>query len=185
MKNPYNQSYSSARLTIRAYKLKDYSVWHQGVISRGSPTDKFDSGPLPTQYLTKQAFRARVAAYKKAAEKDESYNFGIFEKRSGQHIGNVSIYLLQRNPMQWANLGYQIHNHKRGHGYAKEAAKLVLKVAFESFGLQRIEAVMEKDHKASIAIAVAAGMTKECIRKRFLPTENEKWVDAVVYSAVK
>ncbi|MBS1970987.1 MAG: GNAT family N-acetyltransferase [Bdellovibrionales bacterium] len=185
MKKPYNQIYSSRRLIIRAFKLKDFLKWSEAMASRSKPVDKFDYGPIPKKYLTKAAFQKRLRAHQKAAEKDECYIFGIFEKKSGDHLGNISIYILQRNPMQWANLGYHIHNHQRGRGYAKESAKLLLKVAFESFGLQRIEAVMEKDHKASIAIAKAAGMKKECVRKHFLPTEHGKWVDGLVYTAVR
>jgi len=45
--------------------------------------------------------------------------------------------------------------------------------------------VMEKDHKASIAIVKAAGMKKECVRRDFLPTESGKWVDGLVYTAVR
>lgn len=185
MKKPYNQIYSSRRLIIRAFKPKDFLKWSEAMASRSEPVDKFDYGPISKKYLTKTIFKKRLSAYKKAAEKDECYIFGIFEKKSGDHLGNISIYLLQRNPMQWANLGYHIHNHKRGRGYAKEAAKLFLKAAFESFDLQRVEAVMEKDHKASIAIAKAAGMKKEGVRRHFLPTESGKWVDGLVYAAIR
>ncbi|MBL7688559.1 MAG: GNAT family N-acetyltransferase, partial [Bdellovibrionaceae bacterium] len=157
----------SRRLVIRAYNLSDWHVWHRAMAARLPRKNKFDYGVPPAEMLTRQAYQYRVAAYRAAAQKNEAYNFGIFHRSSHEHLGNVSIYILQGDPMKWANIGYQIHNHKQGRGYAKEAARLAVDAGFELLGLHRLEAVMEKDHLASIAVAKAAGMVREGIRKKF------------------
>jgi len=67
---------------------------------------------------------------------------------------------------------------------AKEAAKAALKIGLKDLNLHRIEAVMENDHKASIAVARSIGMTNEGVRKRFLPTNDSKWEDAIVFASI-
>lgn len=182
----YDKVITSRRLVVRPYRLSDYEAWSKAMRERRAPVDKFDEGPPPPTHLTERAFKCRVDSYWSDAAIDQFYNYGVFDRKSGEHLGNVSIYVLQRDPMKWANLGYMIHNHKRGRGYAKEAAKLALKIAFKNLGLRRIEAVMELDHRASIAVAKSLGMRKEGVRRRFLPAtrprQSRSWVDAAVFA---
>lgn len=85
--------------------------------------------------------------------------------------------------MQWANLGYYIHNQHQRNGYATEAVRAALEIGHKKLKYRRIEAVINVNNKISIATAKRAGMTRECIRKRFLEFDGER-ADYVVYISI-
>lgn len=69
-------------------------------------------------------------------------------------------------------------------GYAKEAVKEALHIAFTDLGFHRIEAHINVDNMPSIHLAESVGMKFECIREGFI-FENGEWTDHVVYSILQ
>ena len=65
----------------------------------------------------------------------------------------------------------------------KEAVRAALIAGFDRLDYHRIEAAINLDNQASIALAQSVGMQKECIRRGFL-YENEQWVDHLIYVAL-
>jgi ribosomal-protein-alanine N-acetyltransferase len=184
IKITYNKTYKTPRLVIRPYKLSDYKVWSEGLRLRNPAQNEFDLGPEVEGKLTKAYFKVLVTRSQNAAKSDQFYIYGMFDRKTGESVGSIDLYVIQRLPMLWGNLGYQVHNHKAGQGYAQEAAKMALKIGFKDLKFHRIEASIQPAHKASVKIAKAIGMTKEGLRKKFLP-KGKKWEDAAVFIANK
>ena len=180
----YTKSYSSKRIVMRPYVLSDFKVWREGNLSRLPQQNKFDSAKVSAKKLNIHSFKSILKKNRVRAKDDECYVYGIFEKRTGKHLGVTSLYVLIRKGLHWANLGYEIHNQYWRQGYAKEAALLTLKIGFRDLGLHRIEAAMELDHEGSIGVARAIGMRREGIRRKFFPHPSG-WEDLVVFGAVK
>ncbi|HAZ11604.1 MAG: hypothetical protein A2X86_17930 [Bdellovibrionales bacterium GWA2_49_15] len=176
--------YSSKRITVRPYVRRDYESWREGHLAREPKKNKFDSLKPPAKNLTLKKFTAMIGKNKKRAKRDECYVYGIFDKKTGKHLGSTSLYILIRKGLHWANLGYEIHNQYWRQGFGKEAALLTLKIGFRDLGLHRIEAAMELDHKGSIGVARSLGMRREGIRRKFFPNPSG-WEDLVVFGAVK
>ncbi|MFE5836355.1 GNAT family N-acetyltransferase [Arthrobacter sp. NPDC056493] len=65
-----------------------------------------------------------------------------------------------RGPSDEVEVGWHFHPDARGHGYATEAARLVMGHAFES-GLNRIIALAHVDNKASHRVCRRLGMRHE------------------------
>ena len=101
-------------------------------------------------------------------------------KKSGVLVGVIDFCVLYRDDYQMANLGYQIHNRYWRRGYAIEAIKAGFKIAFKDIKLHRLEAAIDLNNKASIALAKKAGLFREGIKKNYL-LENGQWVDQLVY----
>ena len=90
---------------------------------------------------------------------------------------------IRRKENQWANLGYSIHNQYQRRGYGKEATQAALIAGFKQLNYHRIEAAINLDNPASIALAKSIGMKKECVRRGFF-YENEQWIDHLIYIAI-
>jgi [ribosomal protein S5]-alanine N-acetyltransferase len=108
--------------------------------------------------------------------------FGIFDRNTGKHFGNIDLSTIKRENCQWAVIGYEIHNQHWRKGVGREAVRAALIAGFDSLSYHRIEAVINVDNYAFIALAESVGMQKECIRRGFL-YENEQWVDQLIYVA--
>lgn len=171
------------RLVIRPLEFKDYQVWIDGYSQRKSKTYKYDGSPTNPKDFPKSRFKKLVNKHRKIASEDKVYVFGIFLKLTGQHIGSLDLATIQRYNMNWANLGYVVHNTFHGKGYAKEFVKAGIKLGFERLGYKRIEAAINSDNVPSIALAKSVGMMKECVRPKFF-YENGKWEDHVVFISI-
>lgn len=165
----------SRRLNIRPYKLSDYECWFSAVTQ---------DCELNKTNKTKDSFKKKVSRNRQLAKEDRSYIFGIFDKKSNQHLGEIEINIITRSNFHWASLGYQIHKHCQNNGFAKEAALSVLKIGHKALDLKRIEAVIPKTNKRSLRVARSIKMKSEGVRREFIPME-EGWVDALVFASVR
>lgn len=185
MSSQFNKiKYTTQRLVIRPYRASDYAAWAEALSKCHPKQNKFDPGRPSHQSLSLAAFDKKLKRYQAQAHRDEHYMFGIFHKKTGEHLGCVDLYVIVRKVLHWANLGFEIHNTHWGHGYAKEAARAALRIGFKELNLHRIEAAMELDHRASQSVARRIGMKKEGIRRKFFPTESG-WEDLVVFALVR
>ena len=171
------------RLIIRPLEFSDYKNWIDGHSQRKPKTYKYDGTPTNAKDFPKSRFRKLVAKHRKIAKEDKVYFFGIFLKETGQHIGSLDLATIQRYNMNWANLGYAVHNNFHGKGYAQEFVKMGIKLGFEKLGYKRIEAAINPNNQPSVALAKSVGMKKECMRPKFF-FENGKWEDHVVYIVI-
>ena len=95
-------------------------------------------------------------------------------------IGSIEISRIARGNFQSAYLGYRIDARHRGQGYMSEALQLVLRHAFRTLGLHRVEANVEPGNEASIALVRRAGFTREGYSRRYLKIggrwrDHERW----------
>lgn len=168
----------SARLILRPYSLKDYKAWHEAYASRLPKQHAFDAVKPSRSRLTREAFLRMLKRHRSWGSKGHLFVFGIFDRKTGAHLGAIDLYLLNRE-MRWANLGYQIHNSHWGKGYGPEAARLALKLAFGPLKLHRIEAGCEPGNRASIKTARRAGLFPEGLRRKFFPEKGG--IDLLVF----
>lgn len=171
------------RLILRPQEPIDYEIWQAGFLGRLPSQHRYDDGCVNLDHCDRAWFTALCQQHQESALKDELYVFGIFHKDTQQHLGNIDFSTLKRDQYQWAILGYEIHNQFWKQGFGKEAVRAALQLGFEVLNYQRIEAVINVDNSASIALAESVGMYRECIRRKFL-YENDEWVDHLIYVAL-
>ncbi len=171
------------RLILQPQQPSDYESWYAGFSGRLPKQHQYDDGQVSLEECDLQWFADLCQRHQQLALTDQVYIFGIFSRKNHQHLGNIDISTLRRAEYQWAILGYEIHNQHWQQGFGKEAVRAALVFGFESLGYHRIEAFINLDNQASIALAQSVCMQKECIRRGFI-YENEQWVDHFIYVAL-
>jgi RimJ/RimL family protein N-acetyltransferase len=78
----------------------------------------------------------------------------------GRVIGD-SYFALTSVAHRRAEIGWTMHPDFTGRGYASEAARAVLELAFSTLGLHRVFAELDPRNDASIALALRLGMREE------------------------
>ena len=133
---------------------------------------QYDDGLVSLEHCDRAWFSNLYRRHKQEALFDLFFIFGIFDRNTGEHFGNIDSSTIKREICQWAEIGYAIHNQYWRKGLGREAVRAALVAGFESLGYHRIEAVINVDNHASIALAESVGMQKECIRRDFSTRMN-------------
>lgn len=95
-------------------------------------------------------------------------------------LGFFNLSQISRGSLQSAYLGYAVGKPYAGHGYMREGIQLVLRHAFADLRLHRIEANIQPENHASIALARGAGFHREGFSPRYLKIagrwrDHERW----------
>lgn len=168
------------RLILRPQEPRDFKAWYDGFVNRSPSRSTYDEGQIDMARCNPDWFLRICERHQEQALRDYAYILGVFSKQTHQHLGNVDLSTIQRAQKQWANLGYSIHNQHWRQGFAKEAVSALLIAGFQDLAYHRIEAAINLDNHASIALAKSVGLHQECVRRGFY-YENEQWVDHVIY----
>ena len=91
-------------------------------------------------------------------------------------VGVVELQDIFRGDFQNAYLIYYAFEGLQGQGFMKAAVQQVIAKAFGSLKLHRLEANIQPDNTASIALVKACGFEKEGLSRRFL-RKNGQWRD--------
>lgn len=118
----------------------------------------------------------------KSIERYEIFGFGLWAvclKETDEMIGDCGITMQNINGMIKPEIGYHINKRYQRQGYAKEAALACRDWAFENTPFNILYSYMKKTNVASIATAMANGMSKV---DEYTDEENEL---TVVYAIKK
>lgn len=105
---------------------------------------------------------------------------GRAEEQPGRVIGEVLLKLDSTTDAR-GELGYAMSADVTGRGYATEAARAVLRLGFEEFGLHRIVARLDARNDASARLLRRLGLRQEAhfVRDEFFKGE---WTDTLVFA---
>ena len=98
--------------------------------------------------------------------------------RDGRLIGGCGIDPREEGP----ELGYWFGVPFWGRGYATEAARALLRHAFETLGCHRVLATCQPENPASWRVMEKLGMRREAHFRKVLPREAGVWWDEYVYA---
>jgi [ribosomal protein S5]-alanine N-acetyltransferase len=95
-------------------------------------------------------------------------------------LGFFNLSHITRGSLQSAYLGYAVGSTFAHQGYMREGIELVLRGAFITLRLHRIEANIQPGNQASIALARGAGFSREGFSPRYLKIggrwrDHERW----------
>lgn len=95
-------------------------------------------------------------------------------------VGYAQLHLSSVLARQ-AELGYAVHPRHAARGYATEAARELVRLGFETYGMHRIYARIDAENAASIRACERLGMRKEA---HLVENDvwNGRWGDEVVYA---
>ena len=112
--------------------------------------------------------------------KEENESFLICRKADGAIAGAINLSQIFRAGFQNAYLGYFVGAKFSGFGFMTEAIKLILRFAFTDLKLHRIEANVQPENLASIAVLQKNNFTKEGFSRKYLKIggrwrDHERW----------
>ena len=95
-------------------------------------------------------------------------------------MGFFNLSQIVRRRLQSAYLGYAVGQPFAGQGYMREGIELVLRHAFTTLQLHRIEANIQPGNANSLALARGAGFRREGFSPRYLKIggrwrDHERW----------
>jgi len=143
------------RLVLRAFELTDASDVQQ---LAGDPDIALMTANIPHPYSDGLA-EEWIAGHAAQFEAGELAPFAIALRGGGALIGSISLGIDQRHDR--AELGYWIGKPWWNHGYCTEAARTVLRYAFDVLGLNRIHAWHFRRNPASGRVMQKIGMRHE------------------------
>ena len=101
----------------------------------------------------------------------------------GALVGDVVLFVKDRGA-RLAEVGWVLAPQHEGRGYATEAARVLLAVAFDGLRAHRVIARMDPDNTASAAVAA-----RLCMRREALLIEDElfkgAWADTLLYALLE
>ncbi len=101
---------------------------------------------------------------------------------SGRVIGDVSL-LLRNVPARQLEVGWVMNPDFAGRGYATEASRAMLDLAFRRAGAHRVVAQLDARNTASARMAERLGMRREGHFREELRVKGE-WVDSLYYAVL-
>lgn len=175
--------FSSPRLTMRHYLLQDAGMYLRMVRENWEHLYEF----LP-ENVEKAQNEADIEAVFRwldtEREKKNIFVWGIWEKTTGQYVGEV--YLANADwHVPSIELGYFLVKAATGKGYATEAARTAIQIAFEDLHVIRVDLQVRSDNPASQRVAEGCGFRYEgCQRLRHRKKSGEL-VDRLWYGLLK
>ncbi|MET0161738.1 MAG: GNAT family protein [Solirubrobacteraceae bacterium] len=159
------------RVLIRAPALADEAAWIAGM--RASRRLHHPWIRMP---LTPEAFRDYVA--RNADDRREQRI--VCRVEDGALVGFINVSEIIRGALSSAFLGYGGIAGFAGRGYMSEGMALVLREAFTTLRLHRLEANIQPGNLPSIALAERAGFVREGFSERYLKVggrwrDHERW----------
>ena len=137
---------------------------------------------IPPEPRTREQILERIATtYRSTLDEAGQYlNVAAERRADGRVIGDVVLFWHSAEHKS-GEIGYVFHPDVAGQGYATEACRAVLALAFDGLGLHRVTARIDARNEPSAALARRLGMRQEAYLR-----ENEwfkgEWTDELDFA---
>jgi len=135
-----------------------------------------------TRDNTRELLARKIAGSELRAE-DDWVSAAVLAREDGRFVGDVSLHWVSQEH-KTGEIGFMFDPAEHGRGYATEAARAFLRVAFEDFGFHRVIGRTEARNTASARVLEKLGMRREA-----LLVENEwvkgEWQSELVYAMLE
>src|SRR4051812_40755881 len=126
------------------------------------------------------ATREKFESYLQSRQLAADDGFLICELSSNRIAGVINVSCIVRGVFQSAYLGYWIGEAFARRGYMTEAMNLLIRYAFGQMGLHRLEANIQPQNLASIALVRRCGFQREGYSPKYLKIfgewrDHERW----------
>lgn len=130
-----------------------------------------------------EASLASLIAADEIAGEEQSISLAVEPREGGPLLGYVSIWLRSLAHRQ-AEIGFVFHPDAQGRGYASEAARELLALAFERLGAHRVYGRTDARNHGSAALMRRLGMREEAHLREAEVFKGE-WGDELVFAILE
>jgi [ribosomal protein S5]-alanine N-acetyltransferase len=147
-------------IMMRRPRADDYEAW---ALLRAQSKDFLAPWePVwPSDDLSRSGYRRRLKRYDDEIRLDHAYPFLIFTDDGKHLIGGLTLGQVRRGVAQSGTLGYWIGSPFAGKGYMTSAVTIILRYAFDTLKLHRVEAAVMPENLASLRVLEKAGFRHE------------------------
>ncbi len=138
---------------------------------------------IPYSPLTRAAVIERIQRPQMRSTIDDegqAINLGIELRAGGRVVGDVTLFYRSREHRS-GEIGYVVNPEYQGRGYATEAGRALLELAFAGLGLHRVIARIDARNDASAGVLRRLGLRQEAYLR-----ENEwfkgEWSDEIDFA---
>lgn len=117
------------------------------------------------------------------AERGLCARFVAFDESSPEIAACINLWNIRRGVNQAAILGYSVDSSRLGRGYATEAARTVVRYAFDELRLHRLETSYHPENAASGRVLRKLGFSVEGYARDYLRIAGE-WRDAILVGLI-
>ncbi|MDO5604949.1 MAG: GNAT family protein [Paracoccus sp. (in: a-proteobacteria)] len=171
------------RMVLRLPQHSDFAAWT--ALREGSRDFLIPWEPAWSEdHLSRKAFTNRVYWAQRANKAETAIPFFLERSVDGALLGAITLDNIRRGPAQMATIGYWIGAAHARQGYMAEAIGAVVRHAFATLDLSRIEAACLPDNAASRALLERAGFKYEGVAQSYLQI-NGRWRTHVLYANLR
>jgi len=134
--------------------------------------------------LTLIGYKRRLAAYQKHKQSGWGRTFFLFDQHNHNLLGGASLTRIRYGNSQSATLGYWMGVHEAGKGYMQRAVPSLLSYAFNTLGLERVEAATLPRNERSKHLLRKCGFAEEGYVREYLEI-NGKREDHLLFAILK
>jgi RimJ/RimL family protein N-acetyltransferase len=165
------------RLVLRRFRRGDLDALHEQQ-SREDVARYLPRG-VRSRAEVERVLARRIASGSMVGD-DDALSLAVERREDGRMIGDVTIWLRSAASRQ-VEVGYVFHPDAHGQGFATEAVRRLVGLAFEAGGAHRVYARADPRNEASTRLMARLGMRLEA---HFRANEVFKgeWGDEVVYA---
>jgi RimJ/RimL family protein N-acetyltransferase len=165
------------RLTLRPFEAGDLDALHE--IHRDERVARWLRNDARTLEETRKLLGLKVDGAVLAHE-GQWLSAAVVLRETGELVADLSLQWASQQHAQ-GELGFVVHPEHQGRGYATEAARPLLRFAFETLGLHRVVGTLEARNAASGRVLEKLGMRRE---GRHVETEwlKGEWQSELVYA---
>jgi aminoglycoside 6'-N-acetyltransferase len=166
------------RLTLRAYREDDLE-----------PTLAYYALPEVARYIPFEPWTREVAVEQLAKRlrrtgiDDDKKELGLVVEHAGKVIGDVCLWCAD-DTRKRGEMGWAFRPDVAGRGFATEAVRALVDVAFGHYGMQRVFAQLDARNTASATLCERVGMSREAHLRRDWWAKGE-WSDTLVYGLLR
>jgi RimJ/RimL family protein N-acetyltransferase len=170
---------AGGRVTLRRFQLADLATF---VAYRSSPeVARFQSWDAPYRRADGERF-IRHMMQRQPDTAGEWFQFAVVLRTSAELIGDCAAMPYADDPSQ-CEIGFTMAREHQGHGYATEAAGLLVDYLFGSRGKHRIAARCDPRNAASAAVLERLAMRREGHLRQSTWAKGE-WTDDLLYAVL-
>jgi len=170
------------RVTLRLPVGSDFAEWARLRRESRAFLEPWEPRWAPDE-LQRSGWRQRLKRYHQDWAQGTALAFMIFENRSGKLIGGITLGNIRHGVSQSAHIGYWMGERYAGQGYMVEAVRLVVRYAFDTLKLHRIEAACIPANERSIRVLEKAGFQREGLLRSYLKI-NGSWADHFLFALI-
>lgn len=151
-----------------APRLAELQVAHRAFLAPWDPV-------RPEEYFTVAGQRADVEAALVRHDRGEALPLVILDDDSAV-VGRLTLTGIVRGPFQSCAMGYWLAEDQNGRGFATDAVRAAVEVAFTTLGLHRVEASTLVHNAASQRVLAKAGFEQIGLAPDYLKIAG-RWQD--------